>query len=218
MLLLRGPGLGLRGAEGHTNCRALGFWALRPVWGRLGLREGGGAGLAGSGGWRPLVNLFQDNGQQRAGGPGLGCGVASLRTKPPDFRGVLLCFLGVGTGAAKCSWVVGGAAGGEAQPQCARRRPRGALVSALHPCVPCPRQDVNEKEGPWAEPGAARGSAWCWCGRLRPPRPLPAVLRTGRAGRKEAEGWVLCVCVFSPGLWGPWAGPVLWLRAPRLPG
>lgn len=217
MLLLRGPGLGLREAEGHTNCRALGFWALRPVWGRLGLREGGGAGLAGSGGWRPLVNLFQDNGQQRAGGPGLGCGVASLRTKPPDFRGVLLCFLGVGTGAAKCSWVVGAlqverpslsvpaaAPGGPWSLRCTR--------------VPCPRQDVNEKEGPWAEPGAARGSAWCWCGGLRPPRPLPAVLRTGRAGRKEAEGWVLCVCVFSPGLWGPWAGPVLWLRAPRLPG
>lgn len=45
MLLLRGPGLGLRGAEGHTKCRGLGFRALRPVWGRLGLREGGGAGL-----------------------------------------------------------------------------------------------------------------------------------------------------------------------------
>lgn len=82
MLLLRGPGLGLRGAEGHTNCRGLGFRALRPMWGRLGLREGGGAGLAGRGRWRPLVNLFHDNGQQRAGGPGLGCGVASLRTKP----------------------------------------------------------------------------------------------------------------------------------------
>lgn len=91
----------------------------------------------------------------------------------------------------------GGAAGGETQPQCARRCPRGALVSALHLCVPCPRQDVNEKEGPWAEPGAAGGSAWRWRGRLRPPRPLPAVLRTGRARRKEAEGWVVCVCVFA---------------------
>ena len=163
------------------------------------------------------MNLFQDNGQQRAGGPGLGCGVASLRTKPPDFRGVLLCFLGVGTGAAKCSWVVGALQVERPSLSVPAAAPWGPW-SLRCTRVPCPRQDVNEKEGPWAEPGAARGSAWCWCGRLRPPRPLPAVLRTGRAGRKEAEGWVLCVCVFSPGLWGPWAGPVLWLRAPRLPG
>ena len=197
MCLLRRPGLGPRGVEGHTNWRGLGCWALRPVWGRLGLREGDGAGLAGSDGWRPLANLFQDNGQQRAGGPVLGCGVASLHTKPLTsvvFRGASWEW---GQEQASGPAAGGGAAGGETQPL---RAPPGvaaagplplppppgwarrALVSVLHPCVPCPRQDVNEREGPRAGPGAAGGSAWPWCGRLRPPRPLPAVLTTSYNG------------------------------------
>lgn len=67
-----------RGGGPHP-LEGLGCWALRPVWGRFGLREGVGLGLlALTGG--DLCRVFQDNAQQRAGGPGPGCGVASLRT------------------------------------------------------------------------------------------------------------------------------------------
>lgn len=223
MCLLRGPGLGPRGAEGHTNWRGLGCWALRPVWGRMGLREGGGAGLAGSDGWRPLVNLFQDNRQQRAGGPVLGCGVASLRTKPlPSvvFRGASWEWgqeqssAPAGQGArrwrdpASVCPPPGVAAGGPLTlPPTPRLGPEGLGLCAA-PLRALPHQDVSEREGPWAGPRAAGGSAWPWRGRLRPPRPSPAVLTTGRAGRKEAEGWVVCVCVcFCLGSGAPGQGP-----------
>uniref|UniRef100_A0A4W2HA36 Retinoic acid receptor RXR n=1 Tax=Bos indicus x Bos taurus TaxID=30522 RepID=A0A4W2HA36_BOBOX len=189
----------------------------------MGLREGGGAGLAGSDGWRPLVNLFQDNRQQRAGGPVLGCGVASLRTKPlPSvvFRGASWEWgqeqssSPAGQGArrwrdpASVCPPPGVAAGGPLPlPPTPRLGPEGLGLCAAPLCA-LPHQDVSEREGPRAGPRAAGGSAWPWRGRLRPPRPSPAVLTTGRAGRKEAEGWVVCVCVcFCLGSGAPGQGP-----------